>query len=235
MNAERPPRAARLDELRETFGGDRQVAEGERKREVNDLFDRIAPPRYDLMNDLMSFGMHRLWKATTVREALRQLSGKPGPLLDLAGGGTGDLALAIKDRDPPVRHVIVADASAGMLTQARARGGDRLEYLHADAEALPLEDASAAVITLAFGLRNMTDPAGALRECARVLAPGGAAWCCLNSRARRPGLHRSTGCIRAGSFRRWGGRWSPATRGGPIPILWIRSAAFRPPEISRAS
>jgi len=169
MSEARPARAARLDELRETFG-DREVAEGERKREVNELFDRIAP-RYDLMNDLMSFGTHRMWKAVTVREALRQLEGKTGPLVDLAGG-TGDLALAIKEREP-TRQVIVADASSGMLEQARERGGDRLEYLHADAEALPLEDKSAAAITLAFGLRNMTDPAGALRECARILAPGG--------------------------------------------------------------
>ena len=122
MSEAKPARAARLDELRETFG-DRQVAEGERKREVNELFDRIAP-RYDLMNDLMSFGTHRMWKSVTVREALRQLEGKTGPLVDLAGG-TGDLALAIKERDP-ARQVIVADASAGMLEQARERGEDRL-------------------------------------------------------------------------------------------------------------
>lgn len=163
------PRAERLDELRGTFG-DRAVGEEERGREVNALFDRIAP-RYDLMNDLMSFGLHRLWKAATVREASARLNRVEGPLVDLAGG-TGDLALAIRERQPD-RQVIVADASAGMLAEAKRRGGDRLDYLHAKAEDLPLEDASAAVVTLAFGLRNMTDPAGALRECARILKPGG--------------------------------------------------------------
>ena len=169
MTDAKPARAASLDELRGTFG-DREVAEAERKHEVNTLFDRIAP-RYDLMNDLMSFGLHRYWKAVTVGVACDRLAACAGPLVDLAGG-TGDLALAIKDR-MGTRQVIVADASAGMLAEARARGGDMLEYLHCDAEALPLEDSAVSTVTLSFGLRNMTDPAGALRECARVLAPGG--------------------------------------------------------------
>jgi len=163
-----PTRATELGALNTTFGN-REVAEDERRHEVNTLFDRIAP-RYDLMNDLMSFGLHRLWKRATVVEALRQLEGQEGPLVDLAGG-TGDLALAIRAADP-ARQVIVADASAGMLGQARGRGGDRLDYLHAEAEAMPLEDDSAACITLAFGLRNMTRPDAALEECARVLKPG---------------------------------------------------------------
>ncbi|MDU8928519.1 ubiquinone/menaquinone biosynthesis methyltransferase [Alisedimentitalea sp. MJ-SS2] len=162
-------RETELDALNTTFGNQR-VAEDERRHEVNTLFDRIAP-RYDLMNDLMSFGLHRLWKAATVRMALRQFDGTDGPLVDLAGG-TGDLALAIKAARP-MRQVIVADASAGMLDQARARGGDGLEYMHAEAEALPLKTDSVARITLAFGLRNMTRPTEALTECARVLKSGG--------------------------------------------------------------
>lgn len=133
------------------------------------MFDRIAP-RYDLMNDLMSFGLHRLWKRATIAAALERLKGRSGPLIDLAGG-TGDLALALKTADPS-REVVVADASAGMLGVARARGGERLSYLHAEAEALPLPDASVAAVTLAFGLRNMTDPGRALREISRVLQPG---------------------------------------------------------------
>ena len=162
-------RATELDTLNTTFGN-QQVAEEQRRQEVTTLFDRIAP-RYDLMNDLMSFGLHRLWKATTVRCALRHFEGVDGPVVDLAGG-TGDLALAIKAARP-MRQVIVADASAGMLDQARARGGEGLEYVHAEAESLPLDSDSVAGITLAFGLRNMTRPAEALTECARVLKPGG--------------------------------------------------------------
>jgi demethylmenaquinone methyltransferase/2-methoxy-6-polyprenyl-1,4-benzoquinol methylase len=166
----RSDRAKSLDEMRNTFGA-QAVSEAVRKAEVTALFDRIAP-RYDLMNDLMSFGLHRLWKRATVAQVLDRLEGRRGPLLDLAGG-TGDLGLAVKSADP-AREVIVADASAGMLEVARKRGGRHLSCLHAPAESLPLADASVAVVSLAFGLRNMTDPAGALREAARVLQPGGA-------------------------------------------------------------
>lgn len=167
-------RARNLDDLRTSFGNETLSEEGRRAR-VTALFDKIAP-RYDLMNDLMSFGTHRLWKARTVAWARQALAGHRGPLLDLAGG-TGDLALAVAQAEPG-RPVILADASEGMLGVARRRaearlGGTRLRYLHARAEALPLETGSVPVVTLAFGLRNMTDPAGALREVARVLAPGG--------------------------------------------------------------
>ena len=110
-----PDRAKSLDEIRSTFGA-QAVPEGVRRAEVTALFDRIAP-RYDVMNDLMSFGLHRLWKRTTVAQVLAQLRDKSGPLLDLAGG-TGDLALAVKAADP-ARDVIVVDASSGMLGVAR--------------------------------------------------------------------------------------------------------------------
>lgn len=161
-------RLSDLAGLSGTFGRDR-VGRDDRRMAVTALFDRVAP-RYDLMNDLMSFGLHRLWKRSTVKVALARLAGRPGPLIDLAGG-TGDIALAVKAADPS-RRIIVADASAGMLDQARRRGGDRLEYLHAAAEDLPLGDGSAAGVTLAFGLRNMTQPDRALAEVARILAPG---------------------------------------------------------------
>ena len=159
-----------LDALSGTFGGE-QVTPEQRRAAVRALFDRVAP-RYDLMNDLMSFGLHRLWKRAMVRAAAARLAGKEGPLVDLAGG-TGDIALGLKAIQPE-RRVIIADASAGMLDAARARGGARVEYLQAEAENLPFDDNSAAGVTLAFGLRNMTDPSGALREVARILAPGGA-------------------------------------------------------------
>ena len=162
-------RATHLEQLKQTFGA-RAVSEAERTREVTGLFDRIAP-RYDLMNDLMSFGTHRLWKRVVVAKAAELASGAPGIVVDLAGG-TGDLALALRRRLPD-RRIVVADASEGMLEIARSRGGAGLDYLHAPAEALPFDDGSVALVTLSFGLRNMTDPAAALREVTRVLAPGG--------------------------------------------------------------
>lgn len=163
-------RAKALEEMRTSFGAESTTPEDRRAR-VSALFDRIAP-RYDLMNDLMSFGLHRYWKAVAVAWAARALGGRAGPHLDLAGG-TGDLALALAARAPG-RAILIADASEGMLAQARRRGGARLGYLHAPAEDLPLESGSVAAVTLSFGLRNMTDPGAALREVARVLAPGGA-------------------------------------------------------------
>lgn len=168
MSSTEPARAQTLDDLRGTFGN-LEVAEDGRRDAVTSLFDRIAP-HYDLMNDLMSFGTHRMWKAAMVKTALRMVEAQAGPLVDLAGG-TGDIAIAVKDA-APMRDVIVADASAGMLEQAHGRVGERLSYIHAPAEDLPFEDQSVAGITLAFGLRNMTHPRRALEECARVLKPG---------------------------------------------------------------
>ena len=163
-------RARQLDEMKTTFGTER-VSETARKGAVTGLFDRIAP-RYDLMNDLMSFGTHRLWKRAMIRRALAHLGERTGPIVDLAGG-TGDIALSLQ-RHLPGREIIVADASSGMLDVARKRAGDKLSYLHGPAETLPCADGAVALVTLSFGLRNMTDPAGVLAEVARVLAPGAA-------------------------------------------------------------
>lgn len=162
-------RATKLDEMRTSFGTE-TLSEGERGAKVNALFDRIAP-RYDLMNDLMSFGLHRLWKRVTVRWGTKALTQAGGEVLDLAGG-TGDIALGLLGAGVE-RPITVADASEGMLSVARKRGGANLRYTHARAEDLPYESGTMALVTLGFGLRNMTDPAGALREVARVLAPGG--------------------------------------------------------------
>ena len=162
-------RAPSLDRLRQSFGAAR-VSAAERQARVTALFDKIAP-RYDLMNDLMSFGLHRLWKRNVVKETLAQASRIDGPIVDLAGG-TGDIALGLR-KALPDREVIVVDASSGMLDVARRRSGGDLTLLHAPGEAIPLENQSAAAVTLVFGLRNMTDPAKALGECARILKPGG--------------------------------------------------------------
>lgn len=162
-------RAQSLDALRETFGEERVAADIRRDR-VRALFDRIAP-RYDLMNDLMSFGTHRLWKRAVARALGAALPPVSGPVVDLAGG-TGDLALLLR-RQFPDRRIVVVDASAGMLEVARGRAAGAFETLRAEAESLPFADSSVAAVSLAFGLRNMTDPAAVLAETARVLRPGG--------------------------------------------------------------
>lgn len=162
-------RASSLDEMRTSFGR-QTVEQTDRRDEVQALFNRIAP-RYDLMNDLMSFGTHRLWKRTVIRRALAHLGAVPGALLDVAGG-TGDLAIALRAAQP-MRQVVVVDPSEGMLEQARLRAGDTLDYVQAPGEDLPFPDNAAALVTLSFGLRNMADPAQGLREVARVLQPGG--------------------------------------------------------------
>lgn len=163
-------RATRLDEVSQTFGAT-DASPQIRGAEVRALFDRIAP-RYDLMNDLMSFGTHRLWKRHVIARALAHLPPGEAPLVDLAGG-TGDLALALR-RALPARRIALVDPSAGMLAVARARGGESLDYFEAPGEALPFIDDCVAMVTLSFGLRNMAHPAKGLREVARVLQPGGA-------------------------------------------------------------
>lgn len=163
-------RATELESLRDTFGA--QAVEPEhRRQEVNALFDRIAP-HYDVMNDLMSFGLHRLWKRIAVQRTLAALDGQAGPLVDLAAG-TGDIGFAVAERASG-QEVILVDASQGMLdvAQRRGQGTDGVRFVHAEGEAMPMEDNSAAAVTLAFGLRNMTDPAKCLSEVARVLRPG---------------------------------------------------------------
>lgn len=162
----------RLDSLAplgSTIGASRAES-SERRAFVRDLFDRVAP-RYDLMNDLMSFGLHRLWKRAAVAAAAAAPGVEDGTVIDLAGG-TGDLALALRARLPRAR-IVLADASPGMVSVAKARANDRFECMVAEAEHLPFDARSADAVMLSFGLRNMTDPPRTLREVARVLKPGG--------------------------------------------------------------
>jgi len=148
---------------------------GEKAGRVGAVFDSVAE-RYDVMNDLMSLGLHRLWK----RQALAQARLREGVrLLDLASG-TGDLA-ALAAPAVGNRGVIVAsDINAAMLGRGRDRlmdAGvvDNIRYTLADAETLPFPDANFDRITMAFGLRNVTHKPRALAEMARVLRPGGVA------------------------------------------------------------
>jgi demethylmenaquinone methyltransferase / 2-methoxy-6-polyprenyl-1,4-benzoquinol methylase len=155
-----------------------EAAPGDKARLVRAVFDSVAP-RYDLMNDLMSGGIHRLWK----REMVALLNPRPGERLVDVAGGTGDVALAAWRRmarhgEPASDGVLVCDVNLRMLEMGRARALDAgilagIEWICADAEALPLPDRSVDLYTIAFGLRNVTHLERALAEARRVLKPGG--------------------------------------------------------------
>ncbi|MDR2491885.1 MAG: demethylmenaquinone methyltransferase [Coriobacteriales bacterium] len=149
---------------------------GEKEQWVHTVFEGISD-RYDLMNDLESFGLHRLWKRELVRRASR---GVPSDVLDIACG-TGDIALALA-RALTGSRIVGLDFSANMLqvAQARMRGGaahGRLTFVEGNASAIPFGDGSFDVATMSFGLRNMADYAQVLAEAYRVLRPGGKLLC----------------------------------------------------------
>jgi demethylmenaquinone methyltransferase/2-methoxy-6-polyprenyl-1,4-benzoquinol methylase len=154
-----------------THFGYREVDEREKATHVAGVFDSVAT-KYDLMNDLMSGGMHRLWKAFTVRQA----AVRPGMrVLDIAGG-TGDLARAFADRAGDTGLVVLSDINGAMLGAGRDKLLDKgvmLPLVQCDAERLPFADDSFDVVTVAFGLRNMTHKDIALAEMRRVIRPGG--------------------------------------------------------------
>ena len=154
-----------------THFGFQSVDERDKARRVRGVFDSVAS-RYDVMNDLMSVGMHRAWKAYTVLVANVKSGQK---VLDIAGG-TGDLALAFAPKVGSTGQVVHTDINEAMLREGRNRlldAGVSLPTLACDAEHLPFADAYFDVITVAFGLRNMTHKDAALLEMSRVLKPGG--------------------------------------------------------------
>ena len=154
-----------------THFGFESVDERDKARRVRGVFDSVAS-RYDLMNDLMSAGLHRAWKAYTVMVA----DVKPGmSVLDIAGG-TGDLALAFAPKVGPTGTVVHTDINEAMLGEGRNRlidDGLALPTVVCDAEALPFPDAHFDRVTVAFGLRNMTHKDRALAQMHRVIKPGG--------------------------------------------------------------
>jgi demethylmenaquinone methyltransferase/2-methoxy-6-polyprenyl-1,4-benzoquinol methylase len=167
------------DETSGTLGfGARGLPEEEKALLVRAVFDSVAP-RYDLMNDLMSGGIHRWWKD----EMTARLNPRPGQVLLDVGGGTGDIALRALPRlappgVPAPGSVIVCDTSERMLAIGRARALDQgilagIEWVCADAERLPAPDRSVDLYTIAFGLRNVTRIDAALAEGRRVLKHGG--------------------------------------------------------------
>ncbi len=188
------PRAARARAARS--GGEpdrprednRRAAADDKSRLVHGVFSSVAR-RYDLMNDLMSVGIHRLWKADMV-DWLRP---RPGQRVVDVAGGTGDVAFRILERAGADTRVVVCDVTSDMLEVGRDRAFDRgvcggIDWVCGDAESVPLATASQDAYTIAFGLRNVSDIERALREARRVLKPGGRFLCLEFSRVVVPGL-----------------------------------------------
>ena len=156
-----------------THFGYKTVSRDDKASLVRGVFDSVAT-RYDIMNDLMSAGMHRLWKRFTVDQAGVRAG---HTVLDLAGG-TGDLAIKFSRQVGPNGHVVLADINAEMLKQGRHRLVDagvagNFSIAQVNAESLPFDDNTFDCITIAFGLRNVTNKEDALSSMYRVLKPGG--------------------------------------------------------------
>ena len=166
--------------------GFRDVGRGEKPALVRGVFDRVAG-RYDLMNDLMSAGVHRIWKDM----AAARLNPQPGEVIVDCAGGTGDIARRLarmarraqRRRGGPDARIAIIDFDAEMVSSGRARGGEpEIAWAVGDAQRLPLPARSADAYVIAFGLRNVTDIPLALAEARRVLKPGGRYLCLEFSR-----------------------------------------------------
>ncbi len=170
--------------------GEKDVTPEEKTTLVRGVFDSVAD-NYDIMNDLMSGGLHRLWKDSFVRRIRPKSNMK---FLDVAGG-TGDIAFRIKKK-APAADITVFDLNQNMLDVGRDRAIDRgwineFDWITGNAASLPFEDNSFDVYTIAFGLRNVTLIDEALREAARVLKPGGRFFCLEFSHVREPILAKA--------------------------------------------
>jgi len=175
-----------------TFGF-RDVSESERQGLVNNVFSSVAE-RYDLMNDLMSGGLHRAWKSDLLAWLNPPRQGRAYRLLDVAGG-TGDVALRYAKATGPEATAVICDISPEMLAvgdkRVREAGlADRISLIEGNAENLPFEDASFDAYTIAFGIRNVTHIDRALTEAYRVLKRGGRFMCLEFSRVNVPVLDR---------------------------------------------
>lgn len=176
-----------------THFGFEDVPVSEKSARVRDVFSSVAG-NYDLMNDLMSMGVHRAWKAAFVKK----IAVRPGmKFLDVAGG-TGDIAFRLREKTDNSGEITVCDINADMLRVGQARAIDRgilgpksgLRWVCGDAEAIPAPDSTYDVYTIAFGLRNVTDIPAALAEARRVLRPGGQFFCLEFSKVVLPVLDR---------------------------------------------
>jgi demethylmenaquinone methyltransferase/2-methoxy-6-polyprenyl-1,4-benzoquinol methylase len=184
--------ASRSDQDSSTHFGYSEVRLSEKQGLVDDVFHKVAR-RYDIMNDLMSGGMHRLWK--DVFAAKVGARGRSGfRHLDVAGG-TGDIAFRVAEKAASDAKIVVLDINGDMLDvgreRARERGLDaKLEFVQANAEALPFPDASFDAYTIAFGIRNVPRIQVGLDEAFRVLKPGGRFLCLEFSQVAVPGLDK---------------------------------------------
>jgi demethylmenaquinone methyltransferase/2-methoxy-6-polyprenyl-1,4-benzoquinol methylase len=164
----------------------------DKEARVDGVFHSVAR-RYDLMNDLMSGGLHRAWKDALVTAVNPPRSSRPFALLDLAGG-TGDVALRVIEAGGPGTRATVCDINTGMLEVGRERmaklGRDEIEFVEGNAEALPFPDKSFDCVTIAFGIRNVPRIDRALAEIHRVLRTGGRFLCLEFSAVDVPGLDR---------------------------------------------
>ena len=171
-----------------THFGYQQVPTAEKAGKVRQVFDSVAD-KYDVMNDVMSMGIHRLWK----KYAIEMTGLRPGQrALDLASG-TGDLAKQLARRVGPKGEVVASDINGSMLSRGRERLTDagvvgNINYALANAECLPFADSYFDCVTIAFGLRNVTDKDKALRSIYRVLKPGGRLLVLEFSKPVAPGL-----------------------------------------------
>src|SRR5262245_38668337 len=177
-----------------THFGFREVPLTDKQALVDDVFHSVAR-RYDLMNDLMSGGLHRAWKdalVTTINPPPKGRSGRPFALLDVAGG-TGDIAFRVVEAGGAGPHATVVDSNAAMLEIGRARAADigldaAVTFVDGNAEMLPFPDTSYDAVTIAFGIRNVPRIEAALAEAYRVLRPGGRFLCLEFSTVDVPGL-----------------------------------------------
>ncbi|MDR3518620.1 MAG: bifunctional demethylmenaquinone methyltransferase/2-methoxy-6-polyprenyl-1,4-benzoquinol methylase UbiE [Azospirillaceae bacterium] len=179
-----PPTAPEAPEAR--WFGFRPVDPATKASLVRDVFDSVAG-NYDLMNDLMSGGIHRAWKAYLID----RIAPRPGMMLLDVAGGTGDIAFRFLERGGPTCHVHVCDINESMLRVGRDRAVDRgllkgIDWTVGNAETLPVQSRSVDVYTIAFGLRNVSRIDAALAEAARVLKPGGRFFCLEFSRVVLP-------------------------------------------------
>ena len=175
---------------KETHFGYKTVDENLKEGLVAGVCDSVAS-KYDIMNDVMSVGIHRIWK----KIAMQHPGLKPGDVaLDVAGG-TGDLTMQMSKQVGPAGKIIISDINAAMLEEGRKRLLDKgyagnIEFVEANAEALPFDDNSFDCITIAFGLRNVTHQLAALQSMHRVLKPGGRLLVLEFSKPVMPGLDK---------------------------------------------
>lgn len=166
-----------MSDFSHTFGY-QEVDQDERRRRIRRVFAGVAR-RYDLMNDAMSFGIHRLWKRSLARAA----SPRAGQVIVDLAGGTGDVARLMAAHD---RKVMVCDPSLAMMEVGRSRGIRHVAWLAGSGEGIPLASGSVDTLTVAFGIRNVTRLEDALKEALRVLKPGGRFLCLEFSRPWAP-------------------------------------------------